>query len=111
MAHVVDLKLQCRQALNESIEDQSQWFKDQDHQPKSTGQNVTSQLINFFFFFFFFFFFNLFIFIIFTEQTHTLLTILILYLHPFTYTLHYSYLQFLYKQAGQTLTLLTILAI
>ena len=29
-----------------SIEDQSQWLRDQDHQPKSTRQNVTSQLIN-----------------------------------------------------------------
>ena len=46
VAHTVDLKLQCRRALNESIEDQSQWLRDQDHQPKSTGQNVTSQLIN-----------------------------------------------------------------
>ena len=54
----------------------------------------------------FFFFFN---FIIFTGRTLTLLTILILYLH--TYTLHCSYLQYLYKQAGQTLTLLTILAL
>ena len=80
---------------------------------KSSEGNINSLTIssNVVFFFFFFFFFNLFIFIIFTEQTHTLLTILILYLHPFTYTLHYSYLQFLYKQAGQTLTLLTILAI
>lgn len=43
---LLTLKLQCRQALNESIEDQSQWLRDQDHQPKSTGQNVTSQLIN-----------------------------------------------------------------
>ena len=48
---------------------------------------------------------------IFTERTLTLLTILILYLHPFTYTLHYSYLQFLNKQTGQSFTLLTILAI
>ena len=57
-----------------------------------------------------FLFFILFIFfIIFTGRTLTLLTILILYLH--TYTLHCSYLQYLYKQAGQTLTLLTILAL
>ena len=73
--------------------------------------NDTNDKLSETFFFFFLIFFNLFIFIIFTEQTLTLLTVLILYLHPFTYTLHYSYLQFLNKQTGQTLTLLTILAI
>ena len=36
---------------------------------------------------------------------------LILYLYPFTYTLRCSYLQYLYKQTGQTLTLLAILAL
>ena len=34
--------------------------------------------------------------------------ILILYLHTFTYTLHCSYLHYLYKQTGQTLTILAL---
>ena len=46
VAQVVDFKIAVPLGLNKSIEDQSQWLRDQDHQPKSTGQNVTSQLIN-----------------------------------------------------------------
>ena len=53
-----------------------------------------------------YFFFN-----IFTRRTLTLLTILILYLHTFAFTLHCSYSHYLYKQTGQTLTLLIILAL
>ena len=57
-----------------------------------------------------FFFFNA---VLFTGQTLTLLTILKLYLHTFsfTFTLHGSYLHYLYKQTGRTLTLLTILTL
>ena len=46
VAHVVDFKIAVPLDFNESIEDQSQWLRDQDHQTKSTGLNVTSQLIN-----------------------------------------------------------------
>ena len=75
---------------------------------------ISSPSLDWFHIFFFFFFkfntfFKIYLFIIFTGRTLTLLTILILYLH--TYKLHCSYLQYLYKQAGQTLTLLTILAL
>ena len=54
-------------------------------------------------------FFLIFYFIIFTRWTLTLLTILILYLHTFAFTLHCSYSHYLYKQTGRTLPLLTIL--
>ena len=47
--------------------------------------------------------------VLFTGRTLTLLTILKLYFHTFTFTLHGSYLHYLYKQTGRTLTLLTIL--
>ena len=49
--------------------------------------------------------------ILFTGRTLTLLTILKLYLHTFTFTLHCSYLHYLYKQTGQALTLFTILTL
>ena len=49
--------------------------------------------------------------VLFTGPTLTLLTILKLYSHTFTFTLHGSYLHYLYKQTGRTLTLLTILTL
>ena len=49
--------------------------------------------------------------ILFTGRTLTLLTILKLYLHTFTFTLHCSYLHYFYKQTGRALTLLTILTL
>ena len=49
--------------------------------------------------------------VLFTGRTFTLLTILKLHLHTFTFTLHSSYLHYLYKQTGRTLTLFTILTL
>ena len=75
---------------------------------ESSGTFERSQSTNYYYYLFIYLFL-IYLFIICTGRTLTLLTILILYLH--TYTLHCSYLQYLYKQAGQTLTLLTILAL